>query len=298
MAVDIEIELYMSPLEEDGEDPPFDVVDQFREEATILSKTRPLLSYEEEVRLAKLIEDNDSDASLILTESNLGLVVDIANRYRGRSVPFLDLIQEGTLGLMRAVEKYDWKRGFKFSTYATWWIRSKITRAIAQQGQHSHLPVHVQEEIARIDKTTWKLAAELGRHATTSELADRLDTLPEHIKELQKISQSPVSIEAPAYEGDSDITLDEIIANKAILTPDEEYLKTELSDSVNDLLSRLNPREQNVIEMRFGLNGEAASELEEIGKKFGITRERVRQIEAAALKKLEKNAPPGLKDHL
>jgi RNA polymerase primary sigma factor len=246
----------------------------------------PLLTREEEIILAQQVEDSDLRAKSKLIDSNLRLVVSIAKKYIGRGMTFLDLIQEGNKGLIRAVEKYDWTKGFKFSTYATWWIRQAITRAIADQARTIRIPVHMVETINKLVRISRKLMQELGREPTPEEIAKPMQISPEKVREILKISQKTTSLETPIGD-DDDSYLGDFIADETQLTPYEATSKRLLRENVNEVLHALSDREAKVLRMRFGLDGQRPMTLEEVGKKFGVTRERIRQIEAKALRKLK-----------
>ncbi len=247
----------------------------------------PLLNREEEVDLAQRVEQGDLQAKAKLTESNLRLVVSIAKKYIGRGMTFLDLIQEGNKGLIRAVEKYDWTKGFKFSTYATWWIRQAITRAIADQARTIRIPVHMVETINKMMRVQRKLMQDLGREPEPSEIAiamgDQMDE--EKVREIMKISQKTTSLETPIGD-DEDSYLGDFIADETQASPYDATSKKLLKENIDEVLSALSDREAKVLAMRFGLNGARPMTLEEVGQKFGVTRERIRQIEAKALRKL------------
>ena len=245
----------------------------------------PLLTADEEVSLALKIEQGDQEAKQRLAEANLRLVVSIAKRYVGRGMQFLDLSQEGNMGLMKAVEKFDYRKGFKFSTYATWWIRQAITRAIADQARTIRIPVHMVETINKLIRIQRQLLQELGKEPTPEQIAEKMEMPTEKVREILKIAQEPVSLETPIGEED-DSHLGDFIEDQEATSPAEHAAYELLKEQLEDVLDTLTDREENVLRLRFGIDDGRTRTLEEVGKVFGVTRERIRQIEAKALRKL------------
>ena len=308
-----ELEIVYKTLEEAGitvineYEKSKDLYDQLFKEASMEDPVKiylkdigkvPLLQPEEETELAKRMMEGDENAKRLLSEANLRLVVSIAKRYMGRGMQFLDLIQEGNLGLMKAVEKFDYSKGFKFSTYATWWIRQAITRAIADQARTIRIPVHMVETINKQIKESRRLLQELGREPTTEEIANAMGVSEEKVIEIQRIAQDPVSLETPIGE-EEDSHLSDFIEDERSTAPTDAVAQTMLMEQLLGVLDTLNPREEKVIRLRYGLDDGRQRTLEEVGKEFNVTRERIRQIEAKALRHLRQpSRSKRLKDFL
>ena len=300
---DIILDVDDEPTEEELENIEFSVPDGVSIEDPVRMYLKeigkvPLLSADDEVELSKKMEEGDADSKKRLAEANLRLVVSIAKRYVGRGMLFLDLIQEGNLGLIKAVEKFDYRKGYKFSTYATWWIRQAITRAIADQARTIRIPVHMVETINKLIRVQRQLLQELGREPYPEEIAKEMQLPVDRVREIQKISQEPVSLETPIGE-EEDSHLGDFIQDDNVPVPAEAAAFTLLKEQLTEVLDTLTEREQKVLRLRFGLDDGRARTLEEVGKEFDVTRERIRQIEAKALRKLRHpSRSRKLKDYL
>ncbi len=284
--------------DEDEAGPSIDVSVRHREHDPIRAYLRqigrvPLLTAEEEISLAKRIERGDAAARQALTEANLRLVVSIARRYVGRGMLFLDLIQEGNLGLMRATEKYDWRRGYKFSTYATWWIRQAISRGVADQARTIRVPVHMVETINKLVRVRRQLTQELERDPTHEEIAEKMEITPARVAHILRVAQEPVSLETPVG-GEEDAALGDFIEDDEDLRPHVAVHRKLRREDVAGVLATLPHRERTVLELRYGLRGDDPMTLEQVGQAFGVTRERIRQIETRTLAKLQNYGGPGM----
>src|SRR5689334_24423197 len=268
-------------LTQPAPDPTLDSLQQFLDG---IAKT-PLLTADEEISLAKRIERGDLVAKDHMTRANLRLVVSIAKRYRNQGLPFLDLIQEGTIGLVRAAEKFDYRKGFKFSTYATWWIRQAVARAIADKGRTIRMPVHVVEKLNKIHRSERKLRAELAREPTTAEIARDLDFSLDEVEQIRRSAQTPVSLEKPVGD-DDESEFGHFLTDQTAPLPDEAAEVALRREALRSILGSLSPRERAVLELRYGLDGQQPRTLDEVGRTFNVTRERIRQIEHQSLKKL------------